>query len=67
MKKTRILACLEFTKSVIEFCERSSYREITETAYKAFLAQEPGLPYIKAVLLDQMPHERSTLREEVVL
>lgn len=59
---TRILACLEFTKTLIEFCESSSVRQQDSDGYLAYLQAQPKCHSLKAVVFGAMPHVKSTVK-----
>lgn len=50
LNRQRFMACLEFTSSLITFCEKTSIQNITAVAFREFLGREPKNKNLKALL-----------------
>lgn len=50
LNRNRLLACIEFTAVLIEFCETHSHQHITEKAFRAFVEKMPKNKHLKTIL-----------------
>lgn len=50
LNRIRLIACIEFCRVCIEFCEQTGMADLTESNFLAFLEREPGLKNLKTIL-----------------
>lgn len=46
LRKARLLAQIEFAHASVEFCRLASWSDLSETAFKTWLAKAPGYPHL---------------------